>query len=445
MRRVFLTGGGGFIGSRLLGALVQNGHSVIALDRSGRIAERRLLPASQIVRGDLLAPETYRSALAAADVVLHLAASTGRAPSAEHWRSNAVATATLLDECRAADAKRFLFVSSIATTFPDLTRYPYALAKADAERAVAGSGIPYVVLRPTMVLGPGSPILAALSKLALLPVIPVFGSGSTPVQPVSVDDVAAVILSLLERDRFGNETIDVGGPEAVSIESLLQQIRIARTGHRGATWHLPLAVLLPVLAAAERLGVGRLLPFTVGQLSTFRFPCVATAHDADPAMPARRVGLQEMVAAAPQPSDGGSLAGECRTLTRHLIGSDPTAYVVSHYARAHQASGRLMPGDRFDRLLVRIAARHRLLARCADSYARVFAPASLLRRKLVLLLAILETAPETHRVIDAPPGGGAMLIAGRLIGQGVLWLAGLLAAAVLLAPVQLAIGQRKRR
>ena len=443
MRRVFLTGGGGFIGSRLLPALLAREYPVVVLDRSGRIGDRGLLPETRIVRGDLLAPDSYRGALASTDIVVHLAASTGRAPSDEHWRVNAVGTETLINECRAAGVHGMVVVSSIATTFGDLEGYPYAQAKLYAERAVGASGLPHIVVRPTMVLGPGSPILAALARLALLPAIPIFGTGRTLVQPVHVDDVVGVILAVLERQRFSNETIDVGGPEAVPIEELLQRIRVARTGRRGRVWHLPLGAILPALNAAEAGGLGSLLPFSVGQVATFRFPgTAAPLPGAGPSIE-KRIGVQEMVA-APAPAAGDrTLEGECRVFTRHVIGSDPTPYIVEHYVRAHHVSPKLAPGDRFDGYLVRFAARHRMLARIADSYARVFASRSLLRRKLVLLLAILETAPQTHRVIDHPPGGGLILITGRLVGHGVLWMAGLLAGTVLLGPARLAIGRRK--
>jgi NADH dehydrogenase len=440
MRRVFLTGGGGFIGSRLLRTLVDGGHQVFALDRAGTVRKTGLLPESQIVRGDLLAPDTYRQALASTDIVVHLAAATGRAPAAEHWRINAVGTETLINECRAAGIHRIVAVSSIATTFADLKGYPYALAKTSAERAVERSGLGYVVLRPTMVLGPGSPILDALARLASLPVIPVFGSGRTPVQPVHVDDVAGIIRAVVERDRLPGETIDVGGQDVVSIEELLQQIRIARTGRRGPVWHVPLGMVLPALNLAEAVGAGRLLPFSVGQLATFRFPGIAAPH---PMVEAPRATLQQMVSGPPVPVEDDALTGECRVFTRHLIGSEPPHYVTAHYARAHRTSPKFVPEDRFDRYLVRFAARHPVLTRLADSYARVFVPASLLRRKLVLLLAVLETAPQSHRMIDRPPGGGLILVAGRLVGEGLVWLVSLVAGIVLLVPARLAVGRRK--
>jgi len=449
MRRVFLTGGSGFIGSRLLQALVRRGDSVVVLDRSG--ATRKgdgLPPPSRVVAGDLLAPESYRDALATVDVVVHLAASTGRASSDEHWRANALGTEALLRECRVAGVQRFLFVSSIAVTFPDLSGYPYAQAKARAEESVRASGIPYAVVRPTMVLGPGSPILAALSKLALLPLIPVFGNGRTPVQPVFVDDLVGSILTVLDRDLFANQTFEVGGPTAVPIEELLQAIRVGRAGRRGPVWHLPLGAILPVLRTLEAIGLERALPFTVGQLATFRFPGTAPDNALTAVRP-EPVGLETMLSSLPSLPTASviseALTEECRVFTRYLAASRPTAYVVDQYIKAHHTSPKFLPADVFDQRLVGFARRHPLSARLADSFARVFAPSSLLRRKLVLLLAILETAPPTCHVIDRPPSSNRMVLAGWLAAKTALWLIGLLAAAALLLPVRVVDGGRKIR
>jgi len=303
MRRVFLTGGSGFIGSRLLQALVHRGDSVAALDRSGRTRNQSgLTRPSRAIPGDLLTPEAYRSALAGVDVVVHLAAATGRASLDESWRTNALGTDVLLKECHAAGVQRFLFVSSIAVTFPDVSGYPYAQAKARAEEAVRASGLAYAIVRPTMVLGPGSPILAALSTLARLPVIPVFGSGRTPVQPVFVDDLVSAILAVIDRDLFSCEAFEVGGRMVVPIEELLQAIRVARTGRRGPVCHLPLGAMLRVLRTLEAVGLERALPFTVGQLATFRFSGIAS-DNALTAVRREAAGLDTMLSSLPSPPD----------------------------------------------------------------------------------------------------------------------------------------------
>ena len=174
-RTVFVTGGTGFVGRRLLGALSAAGYAVTALDRSGSLSGS--IDQVRIVRGNLLEPETYRDVLRSCETVLHLAAATGRVSAREHFLSNARGTEILLEASEHAGVANFLFVSSIATTFPDLRDYYYAQAKRRAEDAVHRSNIRSVILRPTMILGPGAPLLKPLEKLALLPWIVVPGRG----------------------------------------------------------------------------------------------------------------------------------------------------------------------------------------------------------------------------------------------------------------------------
>ena len=111
---------------------------------------------------------------------------------------------------------------------------------------------------------------------------------------------------------------------------------------------------------------------------------------------------------------GGAIERECRVFTEFLIGCAPDRYVVRKYADAHQGSPVFSKGSPFDSFLVRAARAHRLLAKTADAYARLFLPSGLLRRKLVLLLAILETcSPSSHR-IDSPGGESRTLVVVRL-------------------------------
>jgi hypothetical protein len=84
---------------------------------------------------------------------------------------------------------------------------------------------------------------------------------------------------------------------------------------------------------------------------------------------------------------------------------------------------------------VAFARTHPLAARLADQYARLAAPTSLLRRKLVLLLAILETTPPHYRAIDAPLAGGRGATVAALAVRGVAATLAAVAAIVLLAPL----------
>jgi hypothetical protein len=85
------------------------------------------------------------------------------------------------------------------------------------------------------------------------------------------------------------------------------------------------------------------------------------------------------------------LEREARVFTAALIGAEPTPYVIRQYARGH-VSLPLAPAQGFNKVLLWVARGAPVLARCADAYARLFARRAILRRKLVLLLAILESS-----------------------------------------------------
>jgi hypothetical protein len=106
------------------------------------------------------------------------------------------------------------------------------------------------------------------------------------------------------------------------------------------------------------------------------------------------------------------LDSECVVFSRYLIGQSPGEYVLSKYREFHQlsAAGKEMQARPFDRTLLAVARVHPAATRLADAYARIALPAGLLRKKLVLTLAILESGAPSHRFVDdVDPAGGARL------------------------------------
>lgn len=432
--RVFVTGGSGFVGRRLVPALAAAGFRVVALDRSGKIAPSA--PNIAVVKGDLLDPDSYCEALAGSDVVVHLAATTGRASAADHFRVNAGGTDALLKVSKALGVPRFLFVSSIAVTFPNQHGYHYALAKAQAEQAVRDSGLRFLIVRPTMILGRGSPLLSALQKLATLPVAVLPGRGSARVQPVHVDDVVVAILAAIQADAFAGEVVEVGGPTIVPVEDLLRRIRAARLGTPGPMVRLPLWSLQVPLRFAEALGLVRFLPITAGQLSSFRFDGVARPGRLVLPTAAQPKDLDSMVdQGMPAGESRNALDAECDVFTRHLLGRQANDYVRAKYRAAHAGIPLLTARGAFDAFLVRFARRGRFRARLADAHAAVFLPASTLRRKLIALLAILEASPPYHHLIDQPVGGDPFRAMIRLVPAALVVIVSLLAGSLILLPV----------
>jgi nucleoside-diphosphate-sugar epimerase len=437
---IFVTGGSGFVGRTLLPALQQLGRPVIALARQD-------LPWSgngiSVTRGDLLEPSSYAKALRSCDVVIHLAAATGRASPEEHLRVNAQGTSVLLEECRKAGVPKVLFVSSIATTFADKTGYHYALTKCLAEEAVARSGLRFVILRPTVILGPGAPVLGGLEKLALLPRLVVPGTGRVRVQPIHVSDVARCITAAVREDLFTNGTVEIGGPDTFTMESLLQHIRVSRTGRSGRVIHVPLAALRIPLQMAHAVGLGAFLPISAGQLSSFCFDGVAATHALHERLGASQIGIAQMVPSVDRAAEAGLASDttdeECRVFTQHLLGRDPDEYVTATYRAAVAGLPVLSADGRFDEALLAFARIHPLGAKIADAYASLFLRAGALRKRLVLLLAILETRPPFSQAIDQAVGGSLPVLLLRLGARTAAALASLVAGTLIFTPARIVL------
>lgn len=402
-----VTGATGFVGARLVPRLVAAGHRVVAVSRRAGAASDGAIAATADVRDVDALAAVFRGA----DAVLHLAATTGKASPAEHAAVNLDGTRAVVDACRRAAVPRLLFVSSIAAGFADLRDYPYGRAKRDAESVVQASGLRTTIVRPTAIFGPGSAVQRGLAALALAPFVPVVGSGSTPLQPVHVDDVARALADLVDADRFAGESIDLGGPEPIAVAALLVRVRQAAGRGSGPVVHLPPWLVLTPLRLAETLGLGGVLPVSAGQFSSFLHSGAAAPHPWTEARRQTLVPLASMLGpadASTSPAASAAvdppevLAAECVVFTRHVLGVAPAAAVVDAYVRAHTASPRYRAVTAFDARLVTVARRGPLLARLADAHARLLDPAGLLRRKLVLLLALLETTPPHYRAIDAP-------------------------------------------
>ena len=450
--RVFLTGATGFVGRAFLRrAAAANVDEIDCLVRDPtRLPEG---PGVRAIRGDLaLLSSSALEGLGAADVVIHLAASTGKASEAEHLRVNAEGTRRLAAACREAGAKRFIHVSTVAAAYPETRHYPYARSKQEAEAAVRASGLDFAIVRPTIIFGPGSPVGGSLAGLASAPVLPLFGSGRAIMHPVHVDDVADALLALVAAGELGGRTYGVGGREAVPFGDFLRRLRRELRGQEGPALPVPVRPLISLLAGLERL-VGPALPVQAGQFYAFAHDGVADAEDGGVLPPASgRKGVDEIIrgiaedcrAGAPTEgapeADASVLEREASVFTRHLIGEEPPAYVTAKYVAAH-GPGREGPGSGEGDALVALARRGPFAARLADAWSALFDRGGPLRRKLVLLVALLESTGATAARVDTPDRGGPAGFFVRAALEGLVFAGTVLFA----APFVLAERRRRRR
>lgn len=267
---LFVTGASGFVGRRLLALLPPDQFASVTLltRRDEPLVPATLRGLAVVVRGDLHAPAAYASHIASGAVVLHMAARTGPGSRREHFEANDAGTRALVAAARDRRAGRLLFLSSIACGFRTRIGYHYADAKEAAERVVAASGLPWAVLRATMVLGHGSAIWSAIADLARRGRMVRPGGAGVRVQPIWVDDLARVLIDEAARPSVLNEVVELGGPEVLTFDELLTRASRRLRGTPSPIIHVPARPIAAALRALEMVLPVR-LPVSAGQLGSF--------------------------------------------------------------------------------------------------------------------------------------------------------------------------------
>jgi NADH dehydrogenase len=277
---LFITGISGFIGRRILQQL-----DFCAYDHVSCLSRSRVAPLSFPVCDNLTSIvsnlsnlTSYERHLNSTTAVLHLAALTGKASPKKYIDVNVRGTETLVDTCRRANVRHFIYISSIAVKYPDISCYPYAQSKKYAEDIVRHSGLNYTIIRPTIVLGKEAPIWQRLLQLARLPVVPLLGNGQNKLQPIYVEDLALCLLTIIDKQILYNQTLDLGGPDIISLEELLCRIRQRISAKALKRIHLSPKYLLPILSLIEDI-TPSLLPFNIGQLSAFLYDSIIEKNE----------------------------------------------------------------------------------------------------------------------------------------------------------------------
>ena len=128
-------------------------------------------------------------------------------------------TRTLFEAAKSAGVGRIVHFS--VTNPSSESDLPYFRGKAQVEAMLVGLGLPYAIIRPTLVFGVGDLLLNNMAwALRRFPVFPVYGSGDYPVQPVYVEDLAAQAVEA--GSQSDSSVADAAGPDTFSFEGLLR-------------------------------------------------------------------------------------------------------------------------------------------------------------------------------------------------------------------------------
>lgn len=286
-----VTGATGFLGHHVVEALDRAGWTVRAIARPGSVhpsppcAERREVPLDDV--------PALRSALAGSDVIVH-AAGLVRAPRERAFEAvNVLGTRSVVLAANAIGA-RLVHLSSLAAIGPGTVDRPardddpprpvnaYGRSKSQGEAMVRDlARVPWIILRPSAVYGPGDRGFLPLLRLARYGVFPMAVAPSMPFTFVYVDDVSRTIRAAAESSISG-EAFFVGHATPARADAMLQAMAAA-VGRRYRPLPMPRAAIRLAGLAGELLwamgGTPLLDTARVSELTCAGFVCdVSRAH-----------------------------------------------------------------------------------------------------------------------------------------------------------------------
>jgi NADH dehydrogenase len=272
--RVLVTGAGGFIGRHLIPRLVSRGHRVRALARIAPSEPGSAIPGVEWLVADLTRRDSLAGIAGGCDRVVHLAGRFEAVDGISLGRLHGTGTRNLVWEVLKSDVERIVLVSAHGAS-PDGGEF--FRTKFEAEDIVLSCGIDPIILRPTVVYGPGDHFTDPVVRiLRSFPVFPMMGDGTFELQPLAVEDMVDVLTQAVERPELVGQLVDVAGPERLSFVRIVRLLGEA-IGRPRPIIPLPAAFARPASRLAEILGIPR--PFSVSQLDILRFGSILDSED----------------------------------------------------------------------------------------------------------------------------------------------------------------------
>lgn len=221
MATALVTGAAGVMGARMCARLRRAGFEVRALVLPGDPLRSRLDGLGCEVReGNVADPASLRGVCEGVDLVYHLAAVIISHDPSVFQRVNFEGTRHVLAEAERSRVRHFVYVSSASVTYPKLTRY--GGSKLAAEEVVRASGVPFTIVRPTLVYEPGGgqELMMFLDYLRRFPIVPFIGAGRALKRPVWSEDVVDGLMRLAGSKVALGKTYNFSGGEAISMREL---------------------------------------------------------------------------------------------------------------------------------------------------------------------------------------------------------------------------------
>lgn len=221
---IVVTGGTGFIGRHVVERLMAEGRPVRLLLNSARAQYLPFKTPPEVVVGSILDEEALFKAVTGAHAIIHLENAQWWGRERDLERFELQGTRLLITAARSARVGRILTLSHLGAS--PASGYPLLRYKGLVEEAIRTSGLAYTIIRTGLVYGEGDAFVdhlamqfAANPFFFLMP-----GQGEVVLHPLHISDLVSAIAAALDTLDSIDNTIDIGGPEYITLVDMLQTI-----------------------------------------------------------------------------------------------------------------------------------------------------------------------------------------------------------------------------
>jgi uncharacterized protein YbjT (DUF2867 family) len=270
--KVYLTGATGFVGKHMLERLLVEGHAVRAAVRGLPEQNARLLAHTehlgrkddfQWVHGDIVEDTRLDEGMQGCDAVIHLVGIIAEKGTNTFERVHHLGTRNVVEAAKRTGIKRFVQMSALGVRADGVA--PYQTTKWKGEEEVRRSGLPFCILRPSLIFGEGdgfvTQMMATMRSAPLFRPVP--GDGTPKFRPIAVEDVTTCFARALTYEGATNQTIDLGGADELTLNEVLAEIARC-AGVRKPAVHIPMPLMMAGATVAQKLLKNP--PVTVDQL-----------------------------------------------------------------------------------------------------------------------------------------------------------------------------------
>ena len=214
--QIAITGANGFVSKSLRNLLFKNKINVLGISRKNFQKH----PSEMKIQSTNFLEQKLQNKLRNYDALVHLIGIGRQSSKSTFEEIHVNLTKNIIKACKKAGVKKIVYISGLGVSKNNTSNY--FVSKYKAEREIINSGLDYTIFRASYIIGKTDYLTKALSKQMKKGVVIIPGSGKYRLQPISVVDVAKIILEAINEKKFSKKILDLVGPQKMSFEDFVK-------------------------------------------------------------------------------------------------------------------------------------------------------------------------------------------------------------------------------